>query len=225
MSSPPRIDLPGHVYHAYNRANGGGTMFRTEKDYAAFEALLFEAMKEYALDIYAYSFMPNHWHFTLSPREPGGMGSFFQWLTSTHVKRWHAAHDTVGSGHLYQGTFKSNMCSPEPSHFLRLVRYVERNALRAKLVERAEDWRWGSAWLRTNGSEKQKAILAPWPVDMPEDYLWRLNEPMGEQELEPIRKAIKRGSPFGPDAWCERMVSEFGLESTVRPRGRPKKEP
>ncbi len=223
MATVPRIDVPEYVYHVYNRANAAGTLFESRADYEAFESIFLDALKEYPLNIYAYCIMPNHWHFVCAPLEPGGLGEYFRWISGTHAKRWHANRNNAGAGHIYQDRFKSNICSKETGHFLQLVRYVERNALRAKLVPKAEEWRWGSAWRRTRGTFKEKSVLAEWPVDTPADYLTYLNAPQAADELDSIRKSIKRGSPFGPDIWRSEMVALHGLEVTVRPRGRPKK--
>ena len=86
---------------------------------------------------------------TLAPRarpeHDGELGAFMQRLTTTHVRRWHLHRKTVGCGHLYQGTYKSFPIEAD-EHLLAVLAYVERNALRAGLVERAEDWRWSSLW-------------------------------------------------------------------------------
>jgi putative transposase len=73
----------------------------------------------------------------------GDLTSFVSWVTMTHAQRWHAYNGTVGSGHLYQGRFKAFPVEKD-DHFLKVCRYVERNAMRANLVDRAEDWRWCS---------------------------------------------------------------------------------
>jgi hypothetical protein len=115
----------------------------------------------------AYCIMPNHWHLVLYPRKDGDLSKFVNWLTLTHTQRRHAAHRTIGHGHLYQGRYKSFLCEKD-AHFLQFVRYVERNPLRANLVRRASDWRWGSLWRRTHGTPKHQALLHAWPVPEPE---------------------------------------------------------
>ncbi len=77
----------------------------------------------------------------------------------THTQRWHPHHHTAGSGHLYQGRFKSFPIEQD-EHFYTVARYVERNPLRAGLVERAEAWRHGSLWLRTAGTPAERVVLA-----------------------------------------------------------------
>jgi hypothetical protein len=84
----------------------------------------------------AYCLMPNHFHLLVWPRADGDLSQFLRWLTVTHTQRWHAHHRTAGTGHLYQGRFKSFPVQSD-EHFLTVCRYVERNALRANLVGRA----------------------------------------------------------------------------------------
>ena len=89
--------------------------------------------------------MKNHWHFVLWPENDGDLGSFLQRLTITHVTRWQRNYNMVGYGHMYQGRFKSFPVETD-DYFYQVMRYTERNALRANLVARAEDWQWGSLW-------------------------------------------------------------------------------
>ena len=110
--------------------------------------------------------MRTHWHFVVWPREEGEVTAYFSWLSHTHAMRWHVAHNTVGCGHLYQGRFKSFPIQ-EDGHLLTVCRYVERNALTARAVGCAEDWRWGSLWARRQGSEQLRAILSDWPLERP----------------------------------------------------------
>ncbi len=117
----------------------------------------------------AYCLMPNHFHLLLWPREDGDLSQFMRWLTVTHTQRWHAHHRTAGTGHLYQGRFKSFPVESD-DNFLTVCRYVERNAVRANLVERAEDWRWGSLSARRAKADEERPQLAPWPIARPRDW-------------------------------------------------------
>jgi putative transposase len=222
MGKIPRVDIGDTVFHAWNRGNAGGELFTTDKDYQAFEYILTEAKMLTNMRILGYCIMPNHWHLVLYPRENGDLARFFQWLTLTHTQRWHAVRNSAGQGHIYQGHYKSNVCESD-EHFLRLVRYVERNALRAKLVNQAEDWRWSSGWVRIHGTEQQKKLLSEWPVPEPSNYVDILNEPESEEVLVAIRTALRRGSPLGSNEWTSAMIDTHHLESTIRPRGRPTK--
>ena len=98
----------------------------------------------------------------------------------------------------------------------------KRNALRAKLVGRAEDWQWSSGWRRTQGDPKLTTWLSAWPVEPPRDWVARMNRPQTASEFEALRVSVQRGRPFGADAWVRRMAKRFGMESTIRSRGRPR---
>ena len=222
MPRVSRIDKADLVYHITNRANGRQRIFSEDKDYLLFEHIVQEAQERTKMCIYSFSVMPNHWHFVLQPTEDGDLATFFHWLTVTHTTRWHVVRGSEGQGHVYQGTYKSNICQND-QHFLQLARYVERNPLRANLVQKAEDWQWSSVWRREFGTEVEKQLLDEWPYTIPKNYLNIINEPQSEDELDSIRRALKRGSPFGKGVWQDEMVVTHGLESTIRPLGRPKK--
>lgn len=210
----------GYVYHVLNRAVARATLFHQSGDYAAWEKVLREAHARLPLRVLAYCLMPNHWHLVLWPHHDGELSEFLRWLTVTHTQRWHAHYHSSGSGPLYQGRFKAFPVQAD-EHFLTVCRYVERNPLRAGLVGRAEQWRWSSLWHRSHGSAP--AWLSAWPVPVPEGWSDCVQRPETAAELRALRQAVQRGCPFGEARWQERTVKELGLESSLRPRGRPRK--
>jgi putative transposase len=214
----------GYVYHVLNRSNARAPIFLKEEDYAAFERILDEAFRRVPLRILGYCVMPNHWHMVVWPRhgQDHEVSEFLRWLTVTHAQRWHAHYHTSGSGHLYQGRFKSFPVESD-EHLYTVVRYVERNPLRANLVERAQDWRWSSLGRSTQGDDKARQLLAAWPIPRPTNWTSRVNRAEGQKELEAMRRSVQRGQPYGSEPWSERIVRSLGLESTLRPRGRPRK--
>ena len=221
MPRVERIDVGENVYHVLNRANARVQIFDTGKDYKLFEDILEEAVEKFDMRLLAYSLMPNHWHMVLYPKNDGDLSLFVGWLTNTHTRRWHTETGTVGEGHLYQGRYKSFLCQDD-GHFLTMSRYVERNAKKANLVSKAEDWRWSSVWRRENGTDKQKKILSDWPVSRPDNYLSWLNQPQTEEEEMAIEKAVLKSNPFGSLEWTEDVVKKFNLGQTLRGVGRPK---
>jgi putative transposase len=154
------------------------------------------------------------------------LGRFMQRLTTTHVRRWHLHRRTVGHGHLYQGLYKSFPIQQD-EHFLTVCRYVERNALRAKLVRRAEDWTWSSLAQRCGPAEPAREkcpSLTDWPVERPSQWLRMVNAVQSEAEVTALRRSVQRGRPFGSDTWEKQAATRLGLQSTLRPRGRPRKQ-
>jgi len=222
MGRPKRAADGGVIYHVLNRANARMTIFEKPEDYAAFERVLEEAVERTKMRLLAYCVLSTHWHLVVWPREDGELSRFTGWLTLTHTQRWHAHRKSTGSGHLYQGRFKSFPLQDD-EHFYTVCRYVERNALRAKLVRRAEDWRWGSLHRWHQGSAKEGALLAAWPLRRLANWVEEVNLPHSEAELSALRRAVNRGCPFGDSLWSDRIVRRLGLENTLRPYGRPKK--
>ncbi len=220
MPRPPRADEAGGLYHALNRGNARTTIFRKPADYQAFERILAEALERYDIQLFAFQLMSNHWHFVLRPNHDGEMSRFMRWVTATHTMRYHAHYHSSGQGHVYQGRFKSFPIQ-EDEHFFTVCRYVERNALRAGMVQRAEDWRWGSLWRWLQKTAPEPGLLSPWPIARLPRWLEHVNQPLTDRELAAVRKSAKRGCPFGEPSWIESSVKRLGLQSTLRPRGRP----
>jgi hypothetical protein len=97
-----------------------------------------------------------------------------------------------------------------------VVRYVERNASRAGLSARAEDWPWGSLAAPSQGQRLDVETLP-----RKADWIALVNAPTGEVEDEAIRLSIARDRPYGSAGWTTATASRLGLTSSLRPRGRP----
>ena len=198
-------------------------IFDKDEDFDAFERTLIEAVAKFNMRLLSYCLMGNHWHLVVWPRKDEDLSRFTGWLTLTHTERWHAHQGTTGSGHVYQGRFKSFPVQDD-EHFYTVCRYVERNALRAGLVKSADEWRWSSLHIWKHGTADQKAqLLSEWPLPRKRSWLKHVNTPITDAEATAIRKSIQRGCPYGTDPWSKRKIKQLGLESTVKPRGRPRK--
>lgn len=143
-------------------------------------------------------------------------------LTTTHVRRWHQHRNTGGTGHLYQGVFKSFPVQ-EDAHLVTVCRYVERNPVRAGLVARAEEWAWSSLRTRLSPADTGKPPLTRWPVPEPAEWAAFVNTPLSDVELQAAQRSAQRGSPYGGTSWQDQVARQLRLESTLRPRGRPRR--
>lgn len=196
--------MGGYVYHVLNRANGRARMFDTEEAYTEFEQLLCDANEQFHMRILSYVLMPNHWHLLLYPRQDQDMPDFMRWLTTTHATKFRNKTQTVGEGHLYQSRYKSFLVDTD-TYFLTVLKYIERNPVRAKLVMLPEEWRWGSAYRRICGTKKARALLAASPTPLPHRYREWVNEAEKSEELDEIRKSVQTGSPFGTEEFLTRF--------------------
>jgi len=171
----------------------------------------------------------------LWPRDDGDLSRWMQWLMTSHVRRHHRRHG--GSGHVWQGRYKSfpvqhrrlsaarraagTLAQGDP--VLDVLRYVERNPVRAGLVTSAERWPWSSlGWWA--GAAEGPDRWRPDGIARPADWLEAVNRPQSDDELAALRRCIARGRPFGSQPWVRRIAADCGLESTLRPRGRPRKK-
>jgi putative transposase len=193
-------------------------VFHKPADYEAFIGLFEQACERLPMRLSGYCLMPNHFHLVLWPRGDGDLSRWMQWLLTAHVRRYHRHYH--GSGHVWQGRFKAFPIE-QGEHLLTVLRYVERNPLRAGLVERAEEWQWSSLRLFTPQPQAQWLHAGP----VPRGRTWRawVNQPQTELELARLRQSILRGAPFGSEAWSKRTATKLGLEASLRPRGRPRK--
>jgi len=236
MPRSPRPASGGIVTHVLNRSNARRPLFERDGDYELFEHTLEQAHARKPVRILSYCLMPNHWHLVLWPRGDGDLPGFMRRLTVTHTQRWHAAHGTAESGHVYQGRYRMfpvqapRITAAERrrgvlkkgSSLWTVVRYVERNALRAGLVARAEQWRWGSLWRRTEGNADQRALLSDLPGGCPADWLERVNRRQTAEEERAVACCIARSRAFGTRASVAATAARLGLQSILCPRARPR---
>ena len=219
MPRPLRQVLGGLCYHVLNRGNGQAQVFHKQQDYQAFMDMIADACQRVPMRVPAFCLMPNHFHLVLWPQDDGVLSAWMQWLTTSHVRRYHRYYG--GSGHVWQGRYKSFPIQ-SGTHLYVVLRYVERNPLRANLVSDATDWEWSS--LQWWSEKRHLPFPGGWPVERPAAWVEYVNGVESAAELEALRCSVRRGRPFGDVGWVTRMVQRMGLESTIRPRGRPKQK-
>jgi putative transposase len=223
MPRTARSTEGGMVYHVLNRGSGRMRIFHKAADYKAFERVLAEGMERYPVALYTYCLMPNHWHLVVQPKTDEALGRWMGWVGVTHVRRYHEHYHSRGGGHLYQGRFKSFPVA-EDDYFLTLCRYVEANALRAELVEQAEDWQWSGMWRRAQKEVEVELPLTAWPVEQPRNWVAQVNRALKDEQLERIRTCVQRGRPLGSETWVQQTANRLGLGFTLRGPGRPKRD-
>jgi putative transposase len=193
MSRCSRHRNAGYVFHVMNRATRGQVLFADTGEYLAYQALLARALIERPIRLLAYTLMPNHWHMALWPERENQVTSFVQWLSATHARRLHRKRGTSGMGAVYQSRFKAVPVETE-TYFYRMMRYVERNAPRGGLVDRAEEWPFGSASPQGRGFGIE---LAEWPLPKPPNWQAYINTQEPFADLEFIRTQTQCGDPIG----------------------------
>jgi len=219
MPRPKRTTAGDICYHVINRGNGRAVVFHKDGDYAAFVQLINEATERLPLRLLAFCLMPNHFHLVLRPYEDGDLSRWMQWLMTSHVRRYHRHYE--GSGHVWQGRFKSFPIQ-EDDHLLTVVRYVETNPVRAGTlgISQPAKWPWSSAGVPLGKVERPKLHLKEIFPSAKE----RMPHHLDAETLKSIQLSLKRGRPFGDAEWQASISRQLGLESTLRPQGRPSKK-
>ena len=215
MPRTARASVGGFCYHVLNRGNARSEVFHKAADYEAFLDAVVESSVRVPIRLLSYCLMPNHFHLVVWPHGDGDLSRWVHWLMTAQVRRYLAHYHH--SGHVWQGRFKAFPVQDD-GHLLTVLRYVERNPLRAGLVARAEDWSWSSLH-----AERSTPLprLDPGPIPRPADWVERVNAALNPVEEEAIRRAIRRGTPVGSDAWVRATAERLDLGFTLRERGRP----
>ncbi len=205
------------IFHVPNRGNARDRIFEDDADFAAFEKVLAETQERAFERIISDCLMTNHFHLLLWPHGDGDLSRWMQWLMTAHVRRYHRHYK--GSGHVWQGRFKAFPIQDD-EHFLTVLRYVERNPLRANLVERNQDWEWSS--LKPTERSGPLGLLSAGPIVKPAQWTRFVNAVETEAELKVLRQSVARGNPFGDTDWQNATAAQLGIEASMRPRGRPR---
>jgi REP-associated tyrosine transposase len=217
MPRKARASVGDMCYHVINRGNNRAEVFHKDQDYLRFTEMMGEAVERQPMRILSWCLMPNHFHMVLWPYGDGDLSAWMQWLMTAHVRRYHRHYDS--SGHVWQGRYKAFAIQGD-HHYLTVLRYVESNALRANLTDRAEHWKWSSLYALKQLDPVP--FLVPGPIRRPRNWQALLNKEQSEKELKQIQLSLNRQRPLGDQQWVAKTVKKLGLEYTIRPIGRPR---
>ena len=221
MPRTARASRADVCYHVLSRGNARQTIFHDDTDFNTFLGLIKRTGTERPMRLLAWCLMPNHVHLVVRPHADGDLGSWMHWLLTCHVRRHQRRYSTIGR--IWQGRFKAFPIQAD-SHLLTVVRYVERNPVRALLVRRSVEWPWSSAVQRDPESGEPLdagVVLTRSPVDLPQPWNEWVDRPLTDVEIVGIRECAQRERPYGDRAWVHGAVDRFGLHSTLNRPGRP----
>jgi putative transposase len=225
MPRPLRPIDDGLIYHVINRGNNRQAVFRGEGDYLAFLKAIGDLKERKPFDLYGYCLMGNHIHLLLRPRETS-ISRIVQSLLVSHTQRYHRLHKS--SGHVWRGRFKSPVIQDD-EHLLAVLRYIEANPLRAKVVGHAGEYRWSSFGCHGTGESNELVDAAPayeslgkYPAVRERRWMAYVHDKPDADELAAIRRSSETGLPYGEKPWIDRLRRRLKLDLTIRPRGRPR---
>ncbi len=222
MPRTARASCADVCYHVVSRGNARQTVFQDAGDYDAFTELLRRGCETRPLQLLAWCLMPNHFHIVVRPGQDRELGTWMHWLLTSHVGYHRRRHSTTGR--IWQGRFKAFPIQAD-THLLTVLRYVERNPVRAGLAQHAAEWKWSS--MRARDPESGEPVvrggtLAPSPVELPRPWTEWVSRPLTPAELLSVRQSAQRERPYGDLPWCERTAERLDMWFAFNSRGRPR---
>jgi putative transposase len=200
MARLARVVIPGHPHHVTQRGNGRARTFFGDGDYALYRDLLATHCRESEVEVWAWCLMPNHVHLILVPSDPDGLRRALARVHRRYAGIVQARRKR--SGHFWQGRFGAVAMDEE--HLAAAVRYVSLNPVRARLVERAQDWRWSSTRAHLRGKDDGLTELAPIKDRFP-DFADLLASSPEADLFTPLRAAESVGRPLGDNGFLTRI--------------------
>lgn len=200
MARLARVVIPGHPHHVTQRGNGRARTFFGEDDYALYRDLLATNCAAAGVEVWAWCLMPNHVHLVLVPTDPDGLRRALARVHRAYAGTIQARRKRTG--HFWQGRFGAVAMDEE--HLAAALRYVSLNPVRARLVERAQDWRWSSTRAHLRGKDDGVTALAPIRERFPRFADFLDEEPDAEMFAR-LRAAESIGRPIGDDRFLARL--------------------
>ncbi len=215
MARIARFVVPGLPHHVTQRGNRRERVFFGEDDYALYRDLLASQCRKHGVTVWAYCLMPNHVHLILVPDREEALGRA---LGEAHRRYSSTINARLRvTGHLFQARFGSVAMDEE--HLMTAARYVALNPVRARLVKRAEDWRWSSAAAHLAGRDDGLVSVAPLLGRCAGGFADLIATEPPPEALSALRAAETIGRPLGSEAFLSRLAAIAGRDPRPKRRG------
>jgi len=228
MPRKPRFFLPKIPVHIIIRGHSRKVIFAETADYQAYLGWLKESAETYNCQIHAYVLMSNHVHLLVSASDPKNLSKLPQSVGRRYVPFFN--HKYGCSGTLWEGRFKANSIDSE-CYLLRCYRYIELNPVRAKMVEKPDEYLWSSYGANAYGANN--SIVTPHPLYLAlgkdskqrtKNYQEGFKEILEEKLIGKIRASVQTGTPLGSDKFKMEVENLLGVKVGQSRRGRPSKK-
>ena len=222
MARSPRAVLVDTPHHVTQRGNGRQAVFFSDEDRKVYLDAFFEYASRYSLRVWGYCLMSNHVHFVVVPEREQSLARVFGRTHSDYGRYANLVRRSCG--HFWQSRFYS--CALDARHAWEALAYVERNPVRAALVEKAEQYPWSSAAAHCREEDSDGLLdFENWRRRFTGER-WREVLDIGLRDAaleERIREATRRGNPLGSDEFVDRASRSLGRDVRPRSPGRPPK--
>lgn len=205
MARLARVVIPGHPHHVTQRGNGRARTFFGDGDYALYRDLLAANCRAAGVEVWAWCLMPNHVHLILVPSDSDGLRHALARVHRSYAGTIQARRKRTG--HFWQGRFGAVVMDEQ--HLAAALRYVSLNPVRARLVQRAQDWRWSSTRAHLRGKDDGLTALTPIRSRFPEFADLLAAEPEADL-FDALRSAESIGRPLGDNRFLARIERQTG---------------
>lgn len=219
MARLARVVVPGLAHHVTQRGNRRQDTFFSEDDYRLYLELMATWCAHYGVKIWAYCLMTNHVHLIAAPETEDALGLA---IGEAHRRYTRKVNFREGwRGHLWQGRFAS--FPMDERYLLTAARYVELNPVRAKMVERPEQYLWSSARAHLDGADDLLVTVKPL-LNRVGDWTTFLETGLDEADHNALQQHERTGRPLGDEPFITRLETTLGRSLQKKKPG-PKRRP
>jgi REP element-mobilizing transposase RayT len=218
MARPLRIEYEGAIYHVTARGNERGKIFFSKRDHQKFKEYIAEAQTKFGFLLHAYVLMTNHYHLIIET-PAGNLGKVMHYLNGSYTTYINIKRKR--SGHLFQGRYKAILVDKD-SYLLELSRYLHLNPVRAKMVEKPEEYLQSSYGSYITVS-KEDLVVTGQILDLltgdkataKERYKAFVESALGEEISSPMEK-VYGGMMLGSERFIRDILSRLVNEPLER---------
>ena len=204
MGRAKRIVVPGYPHHITQRGNNKQEVFNDHNDCRKYLSLLAKYSIKYKLKIISYCLMPNHVHLIEIPAERDSLWKTIHGAHTGYSKSFSRKSGAVG--HLWQQRFFS--CVLDGRHLVAAARYIERNPIRAGMVDEPWEWEWSSARYHL-GLEKEEGVIQGNLFDYisirQEDWSEFIRNDDDPGVVDKLKRYTKIGVPLGEGRFFDKL--------------------
>ena len=220
MSRIARAVALGFPHHVVQRGNNREKVFLHDEDKEKYLSFLKKYSDKWNSPILAYCLMSNHVHLLTRPTKNESLCKMMQGITLCYTQYINRTYKRTGR--LWESRYHSSIVDKE-KYLWGVARYIEQNPMRAKIVNKAEDYPHSSAKAHIHGVKDEILGEALFEGRQREDYIELMKASIKEEEINSIRNHTKNGRPMGSESFIEKMERKLDRIFKSKPRGRPKK--
>ena len=227
MPRKPRFYLPSVPVHLVQRGHCRDPIFFDRQDYVTYLHWVLVSSKKYNIAVHSFVLMTNHVHFLVTPRVGVDVSLFMQYIGRRYVP--YINHKYGRSGSLWEGRYKASLVQVE-DYFLKVMKYIELNPVRANMVDVPSHYRW-SSFCHNSGMKQIKFIehhpcylsLGLNTAERVRSYIGLFQYDLAPQDMKHIRDTWQTGTPLGNDAFIDKIEQQLAKKVGQARRGRPVK--